>query len=209
MAHTSQLTVVRPEPLALTSTKFLELKARSEHSVRAMDNRIACKKLAETSNLFVGPHQYRVCGCQCGVAILPGFTGVYASGECETRDRRAKGLKVRPKVMRERDSQKEGNPAPSPKVSRYSREGRGGEGYPPAKSRSQFRWARYALSEINAGRHVDTSMSVEEIRALAATPEDGLPWHVAHLKATNRSTLQFTNLSHLDHRESSFSTGRR
>jgi hypothetical protein len=152
-----------------------------------MDNRIAYKKLAETSNLLVGLRQYRVCACGCGAAPLPGFAGIYASPKCETRDRRDKGLKVRPKVTRERDSQKEGNPAPSPKVSRYSREGRVGEGYPPAKSRSHFRWARYALSEINAGRHVDTSMSVEEIRALAATPEDGLPWHAADFKATKKA----------------------
>jgi hypothetical protein len=52
-------------------------------------------------------------------------------------------------------------------------------GYPPAKSKSQIRWARFALEQIAAGRHVETSMSVDEIRALAATPEDGLPWKAA------------------------------
>jgi hypothetical protein len=30
-------------------------------------------------------------------------------------------------------------------------------------------------------------MSVEEIRTLAATPEDGLPWHAADLKATKKA----------------------
>jgi hypothetical protein len=187
MAHTPQLSVVRPEPLALTSTEFLELKARSEHTARGMDNRIACKKLAETSHLFVGPRQYRVCACRCGAAPLPGFPGVYASDECETRDRRAKGLKVRPKAKRERVSQKGDRPAPSPKVSRYSRGGGGGEWYPPAKSRSQVRWAKHALEEIAAGRHVDTQMCAEEIKALAATPEDGLPWRAADLKATKKA----------------------
>jgi hypothetical protein len=101
MAHTPQLTVARPEPQPLTRTEFLELKARSEHSAGGMDNRIARKKLAETSNLFVGRCQYRVCACRCGAAPLPGFAGVFAIPERETRDRRAKGLKVRPKVKRE------------------------------------------------------------------------------------------------------------
>jgi hypothetical protein len=130
MARTPQLTIVRPEPLALINAEFLELKARSEHSARAMDNKIACKKLVETSNLFTGPRQYRVCACKCGAAPLPGFSGIYASDECETRDRRAKGLEVRPKAKRRKVFWKGGERTPSPKVSRYSREGDSGEGYP-------------------------------------------------------------------------------
>jgi hypothetical protein len=164
MAHTPQLTIVRPEPLALINAEFLELKACSEHSARAMDNKIACKKLAETSNLFTGPRQYRVCACKCGAAPLPGFPGIYASDECETRDRRAKGLKVRPKAKRRKVFWKGGEHTPSPNVSRYSREGDSGEGYPPAKSRSQVRWAKRALEELEAGREVKTQMCIEEIK---------------------------------------------
>jgi hypothetical protein len=58
---------------------------------------------------------------------------------------------------------------------RYFREGDSGEGYPPAKSRSQVRWAKRALEELGAGRGVKTQMCIEEIKALAATPEDGMP----------------------------------
>ena len=58
---------------------------------------------------------------------------------------------------------------------RYFREGDSGEGYPPAKNRSQVRWAKRALEELEAGRKVKTQMCIEEIKALEATSEDGMP----------------------------------
>jgi hypothetical protein len=63
----------------------------------------------------------------------------------------------------------------------YRKSGSVGE-YPPAKSRSQIRWAKRALEDLEAGRDVETQMCVEEIKALAATPEEGLPWRAANLR---------------------------
>jgi hypothetical protein len=182
MDNTLQLTVIRLEPPFLASTGFLELKAISEHSTRVMDNKIACKKLAETSNLFTGPRQYRVCACKCGTALLPSFIGRYASEECMSRSGRGHQAKAPRKAPPEKVSLKEGDSAPSPKVSRYCREGRAEVGFPPAKSRCQIRWAKQALQDIEQGREVETQMCMDEIRALAETPEAGLPWRTSDLR---------------------------
>jgi hypothetical protein len=168
------LTIVRPEIPALARPDAAESRIKSARSLRRMQDMSVAHKLAETSALLTGPRVFRSCRCGCRAALLPGFDGIYASPECEDRDRVAHGLRPKSKGKVKATSQG----APPSQVSRYVREESVRAGYPPAKSRSQIRWAKFALEQIAAGRHVDTRMSVDEIRALAATPEDGLPWKV-------------------------------
>ena len=173
------LSVVHPETPALMRAGAAEARIESARSGRRMDDRLAARRLAETSALLIGPRVFRGCRCGCKATLMPAFDGIYASQECEDKDRTARGLKVKSKG-RIKDTPQDLSPSIVP---RYLRKGGSAEEYPPAKSRSQVRWAKRALEEIEAGRPVETQMCVAEIKALAATPEEGLPWRAADLRA--------------------------